>query len=328
MVVGLLMAATGVARADTDPVGDVYNGLPTIDLNELAACQTTTDLVVRLGFTADVVLPSEDAPTASTVFGYVDFDLDRNAATADAPSHVKQFGSPGAGTEIGMEAAIDLPSYDGPLGVSEFQVYAGATSPVATTVAGSTITYVIPLSLLGGDLGVHVAAVIGTQAQPTDVAPNTGYVSSAVACCGNGTLEPGETCDGGCCAADCSGPDDAQCDDADPCFDDACDLATGCSHTDRTGFPGVTCAFERALPTLCAGATVDTTLTAKAKALVEQAASDAAKAPKRLRKAQAFLKKAVRKIQRLGKKGKLDPACADGLVVQLQDARSRIARLQ
>lgn len=91
-----------------------------------------------------------------------------------------------------------------------------------------------------------VADAADTEVVPTDAAADiTGYcmplecemgVCDATALvpegesCGTGPCDTPMICQGGECLAQ-----GAICDDEDPCTDDACDIAKGCTHTPRTG---------------------------------------------------------------------------------------------
>ncbi len=351
MMVGAMLAGATTVGAVADPTGDTFS--PGIDLNDLSACQSATSLVVHLGFADDVVPPPLDGPPpANTVVGYVDLDLDRNAATGNQ-SKTEEFGPSGAGTELGIEGFVDLGEWnpaDGTLGLHVFTI--GETVRVPATYTANGLTIAIPLET-PVEGGINVATVVGTTNDPTDVAPNTGVVTSG-ACCGNGTVDPGEDCDGGpCCSVTCTFADGAcsdgdacttvdhcvagtctptgttDCDDGDPCFDDSCDATTGCAHAERPGFAALTCVFARYLPVSCIGqAPFSVDKFGKAQSLVDKASTASGKKrAARLKKARKLLRALVKGVDAAQERDGLTIECADGVRVLLEDALSRLERV-
>lgn len=347
VVLGTVLGIGGTARAEADPAGDTF-GPGSIDVTDLSACLSATSLVVRLTFAGPISPPSGTPGNPAELYGYVDFDFDGSAATG-GPSHLEQFGPMGAGTELGLEGYVDIPSWDPETRTVLFNLH-GDEDPVPASFGTNTFTVAVPAPP-GAD--THLGAIIGDYDDATDVAPNTGFIAVEGSCCGNGVVDVGEDCDGGaCCTSTCTFDDGAacndgdrctvsdvcaagqcgggplDCDDGDPCFDDACDATAGCAHTDRTGFPGVICAFERTLPTACGGQTVDRAKLDKAATLVSQASSaTGGKQKKLVKKARKMVKAMGKALTRAQKKDKLTIECADGVRAQLADLTKRLERV-
>ncbi|HEV7733937.1 MAG TPA: hypothetical protein VGR62_17335 [Candidatus Binatia bacterium] len=352
MMVGAMLVGPTTAGAVADPTDDAFN--PGTDLTELSACQSATALVVHLGF-ADAIVPivMSGTPPANALVGFVDIDSDRDSSTGNQ-SNTENYGPMGAGTELGIEGYVDLGDWnpdDGTLGLHVFTIGETARVPATFTSNGVTIAVPIEVPVVGG---INVATVVGTPSDPTDVGPNTGFVTSGD-CCGNGTVDPGEDCDGGtCCSATCTFADGtscsdgdacttvdhcaagtctptgpADCDDGDACFDDSCDAATGCAHAERPGFAALTCVFERALPISCIGqAPFPVSKFGKAQSAVDKAsAASGKKRAARLKKARKLLRALVKGVDGAQARNALTIECADGVRVLLEDALSRLERV-
>ncbi len=353
LMLGAMLASGGTAGAVADPVSDTFEmGLARIDITDLSACQTTTSLVLRMTFAEPIVPGGGDGPSPgpNALYGYIDLDLDGNAATGSM-SNIEDFGPPGAGQELGDEAEVNLAEYDTATQTVALDTDGEGTSRVPAVYGTNTVTVTVPRTASFAET-VHVGAIIGNFDEATDIAPNTGFVASG-SCCGNGFVDAGEQCDGGaCCTSTCELADGAACDDADvctvsdtcaagecagsardcsdgdPCFDDSCDQASGCVQTDRTGFPGVACAFERALPAPCGGQTLATVKLDKAESQIAEAASTTSpkKRKKLVKKARKSLSAQRRVVEKAQKKNALTIECADGVRAQLDDIAVRLDR--
>jgi hypothetical protein len=353
LVLGTMLVCGGTAGAVADPIDDTFEmGLTHIDITDLSACQTPTSLVLRMTFAEPIVPGAGDGPppAGNALYGYIDLDLDGDAATGST-SKVEEYGPGGAGTEIGSEAEVNLTQWDSATQTLALETTGTGASRVPAVFGTNTLTVTVPRTASFAAV-VHVGAVIGNFSEPTDVAPNTGFVASG-SCCGNGFVDAGEECDGGgCCTSTCEFDDGAactdgdvcttsdtcsagecvgstrDCSDGDPCFDDTCEQTSGCAHTDRTGFPGVACAFERTLPTLCSGQTLATVKLDKAESQLAEAASttSAGKRKKLVKKARKSLKAMRKVVDKAQKKKALTIECADGVRAQLDDIAVRLDR--
>ena len=121
---------------------------------------------------------------------------------------------------------------------------------------------------------------------------------------------------------------ECQCDDANPCTDDAC-TDGACRNAPRPGTDGVACLLGTLAPPCDAplpkalGAGLD-----KARRLADSAVADPAKARKLLGKAQKALAKAGKAAAKAKRKGKLPADCADAFIASVEELRARIKGLR
>jgi slime mold repeat-containing protein len=119
---------------------------------------------------------------------------------------------------------------------------------------------------------------------------------------------------------------DADCDDGDPCTDDACVVGTGCVSTPVTGFASVTCTCRRSLPSACADQPVPGSMEDACSSFDDAAtATDRVQALRRLKRGAKALKGSLAAVGRRRKLVSRD--CATALRVELRDANARAARL-
>lgn len=341
-----LLVWAAVSAAAVDPTGDDFGQTAGPDLTGLSACQSADTLTIRLDFASPITPPP--GLLLNTVYGSIDIDADRNAATG-VGSRTDDSNPGGAISGLGVDFIVELNNYDAETGTTTLRdTFTTEQTDVPVVFETKSLTVRVPLSREQTPSGVDLAAVVGNIEEATDVTPNSGSVT-APSCCGNGTLDPGEECDDGseCCNDACRFADGAPCggdvcsepgtcaagvcadagaprtcDDGDPCFDDACDPVLGCTWTDRTGFPGAVCAFARPLPAACASTRVSF---GAAGALVGKASGASGKKQKALlRKARKRLAKLSRQIGKLAKKGTVSAECGAGLQGQAGDAIRRI----
>ncbi len=164
----------------TDPVGDTFGaGATQIDITSLGGEGIGGDVVITATF--DGVISPPDSGEANAVTGFIDIDADQNGATGDVPWVDFLTGNPTTG--MGNEFYVDIFSYttiDGLVEVVDDQTdeVVGA-APASFT--GNSMTVRIPVALLdGAGMGIDIAAVLGTVAEPTDIAPNNGSVAVAI----------------------------------------------------------------------------------------------------------------------------------------------------
>ena len=165
----------GAARASETGVSPDVNRsrtpLPTV-IEDPAGDSSGPDAVaLRAALQSDVLMIEielADPVSASNLGGFVYLDLDRNAATGEIPG----FGLDS--WQIGAEAIASL--FD--LSTGEvFVVIGDDVFVVSAFVDGTTFGFSIPADLLVGNDGdgIHVAAVIGDGAGPTDYFPEADF---------------------------------------------------------------------------------------------------------------------------------------------------------
>src|SRR5262245_27721745 len=209
-LLGTMLAFATPVSAEADPVGDTFSP-NSIDITDLSACQSTTSLVIDVTFAAAIAPPAGDPPPSNALFGYIDLDLDADPETGNL-SHLESYGPPGPGTELGIEGSLVIPDWDPVTQTIRFEPAGAEDERVPITFTTNAIRVTVPLRP-GWAPSIHLGTILGNFDDPTDVAPNTGYVSST-ACCGNGRVDPGEDCDGdACCSSTCTLTGGATCDD-------------------------------------------------------------------------------------------------------------------
>lgn len=174
LVLACVATATPADAGTTDdPPADVLGSAgPQLDVRSLRAVSSAGDLVVEIVLAQAVVAPDDDAPAA--LRGFVDLDVDRSAETGDLP--VTTFLT-GVDSGLGEEALLDLSTWTAGDGAADLRV--GATVVrVPVEIEGSTVRARIPSSALGSSGPVHLAAVVGTREEWTDIAPNGGFLRS------------------------------------------------------------------------------------------------------------------------------------------------------
>ncbi|HEY3130293.1 MAG TPA: hypothetical protein VGL91_12610 [Acidobacteriota bacterium] len=161
-----------------DPTGDTFGtGQVQIDITFFSAHVEGSDLVLRVNFAGPVTPGDSGQPNA--VVGYIDLDVDQNAATG-TESHVDVFSPFKA--KLGIEYSVFLFNYssatkDTPLIDTNFNTL----GRVPVTFTSNSLTVRVPLSLIKDDGIVNTAIVLGTVPEPTDIAPNGGFITSSPA---------------------------------------------------------------------------------------------------------------------------------------------------
>lgn len=143
-------------------------------LIRLSAAPDGGNLIVRFEFQFAVVQQTTGGPNVVT--GYLDIDTDQNVATGIQPA--TDVFRPGAGS-TGMGSEFFVAMFGGPYDI--VRTSDGLTTGTIVPVfVGNRITLAIPLTLLGGDDGrINLAVVVGTDVEPTDIAPNDGNLRVA-----------------------------------------------------------------------------------------------------------------------------------------------------
>ena len=159
----------------TDPTGDTYGtvGRTQWDITVFTMPRDSGGIDLSLDFSANVISPVTGDTNA--IVGQVDFDVDQDTLTG-VGSVVDAF-RPGAGsTKMGVDYALDLFKYVDST-VNILDSLGAPTGSVRPVFSGKRLSVRIPRSLLGGDEAfLNAAAIIGTNFEPTDIAPENGHL--------------------------------------------------------------------------------------------------------------------------------------------------------
>lgn len=161
-----------------DPTGDTFgSGATQADITELSANIVDNTLVIGITFDGTISEPDSGQPNA--IDGLVDIDTDQDGSTGLVPFVDLATGNPTTG--MGDEFHIDIFDYDGDdstVSLVDDVANPGATMRVPISFTANSLTVTIPLALLDDDGALNIAAVMGSIAEPTDVAPNTGSLAT------------------------------------------------------------------------------------------------------------------------------------------------------
>jgi len=156
----------------TDPVGDTFgSGQVQHDIIELSVAHDGVDLLMDIVFNDPISPPGSGAP--DEVIGLFDIDTDQNAGTGITGGNVSIFcpQSVAFGVDFfvscGSAGTCDV--FD-----SSFMVVGSA----AFSVTSDTLSLAVPLSVISDDGIADVSVVVGTVPEPTDCAPDGGFVTS------------------------------------------------------------------------------------------------------------------------------------------------------
>ncbi len=165
--------STGVLAFNlVDPQGDTLafagSGVPrAIDLLSLRGDFKGDSLIVTATFSGPVTFAAE---VPNGVGGYLDFDIDDNAATG-----VPYPNALGTTANLGIEYELDLFGEN----PTTMAIYSRtAVALIDASGSGNTVTARIPMSLFFNDDGnFSIVGVIGTRDRPTDIFPNAGQTA-------------------------------------------------------------------------------------------------------------------------------------------------------
>ena len=178
-VVGL-----GIPGSVADPLGDTY-GIDAVqqDILDISAYYDTSDLHVTVVF-AESISPCNEQCVGGllpvdALKGFLDLDLDRDASTGGLA--FSDLNSP-ADTGLGVEACAAFEFYDEEEGGLPIFLLNGEFFDVVGYVPVDfdthSVSFSIPLSMLGQEGPMNLAGVFGTSSNHTDVAPNIGFITS------------------------------------------------------------------------------------------------------------------------------------------------------
>jgi hypothetical protein len=166
----------GVVAFDvTDPANDTLSdavlGAPqAIDLINIHGDFKRDSLIVTLTFGGPVSPASIEVD--NSLAGFIEFDIDDNPATGAAAVSDDYGAASGLGIEYFIELFSSTPT-------SVVLVSSTTSIPVPASFSENTVTVRIPMSAIGRDDGnFGVVTVLGTLDRATDVAPNSGQLTS------------------------------------------------------------------------------------------------------------------------------------------------------
>lgn len=168
-----------------DPSGDAYpffgSGAGTIwDITTVTTERRGSALWVTIQFVQPVVLPPPGSiATATTLQGVINFDTDQDPLTGSTPATALLCPTPGI---ITMEYSLSVGHR---LANGNYEVknqFAVPTGEATPSIGGpNVLRFFIPLSALGFDDGAtHMDVILGNALEPTDCAPDGGYVAARV----------------------------------------------------------------------------------------------------------------------------------------------------
>jgi hypothetical protein len=164
-----------VGTAVTDPANDTITTSltgpnPPHDILGVTARYATDWFILVVRFSTPMISNVTADPKALN--GFIEFDVDENAATGSTPFS-NLFG---ATANIGVDYSLSFANDS----VSTILVRRGVSGPVPihrvrTRFEGDSVIVQIPITKFGADEGnMAVVMTVGPQDRPTDIAPNTG----------------------------------------------------------------------------------------------------------------------------------------------------------
>jgi hypothetical protein len=145
----------------SDPEGDALGvslDQPIYDVTEVRSHVDGDTLVLRLTM-------AEGQDDLANLFGFLQIDADRDATTGFAFE-----GEEYCGAYASFGGEFSIATEGGEAGL--FTGVGGALIEVLVmTIVENTVTFEVPLALIGGEARVHVATVIGNTFEPTDCVP-------------------------------------------------------------------------------------------------------------------------------------------------------------
>jgi len=162
----------------SDPIGDTFGSLsPQHDITEFRVERSGGNMVVTLTFNGTIA--PGDPPVTASLVGYVEFDADQDPNTGFAGT-ADGFCPTTSG--LGIDFFLDLFSYDAATGTSPLYDENGSlVSDVATIFTSNSVMLTFPYASMGSANGVvDAVTVIGTVPEPTDCAPDGGYLTVPV----------------------------------------------------------------------------------------------------------------------------------------------------
>ena len=143
-----------------------------VDIRKLRCAKVEANLQCTVTFAERHV--SSEVGGDNVVVGYIDFDTDQNPATG-TEANTDFYEPPGAATGLGMDYFVEFFAVSGgQANVFDAQFNFVGTAPVK--IQDQHLKVSIPLSELGDPAGgIDFATVLGSECEPTDIAPNQGH---------------------------------------------------------------------------------------------------------------------------------------------------------
>lgn len=159
----------------TDPTGDAFgSGAVRWDLTTMTVTRDTAGVTVVLEFSDDVISPTSGDTNA--MIGFVDLDTDQDASTGIV-SIVDEFRLDPDSTGLRADFRLALAGYEIDSSVPVSSAAGVETGRVKPVFGGRQVRVRLPKVLLGDDDGfLNAAAIVGTQARPNDIIPESGHL--------------------------------------------------------------------------------------------------------------------------------------------------------
>lgn len=163
-----------------DPTGDTILGaigtvydITNISMTRSAAIAgPRTTVSVTITFVQPVVIPPPGgSPTATTLAAIVGFDIDGNFSDGFTESFCGATGTYNNDEEIFMFSRLADGNYP-------IRFVGGFNGEATPFVSGNSITFLLGLATIGG-APLSFDITVGNGPNPTDCAPNTGYLSES-----------------------------------------------------------------------------------------------------------------------------------------------------
>ncbi len=163
VLASFVLVTPAIAESVTDPIGDTLAAGP--DITKFSAERTETDLIITLTL---------DSGPANQISAIIEIDVDQNpnTGTASIISTFSPYSSDGLGAECFVFIAPGIPPTAALVDYPFF-----ATDVLTVNDTPNSLTVTVPLSVIGDDGYVNMAAFVGIAGPPTDVAPNGGHLA-------------------------------------------------------------------------------------------------------------------------------------------------------
>ena len=167
--------AGGASGQVTDPSGDTFGaGTVQWDLTAMTITRDTGGITVLLDFSVNAISPVTGDTNA--MIGFVDLDVDQDSTTGFT-STVDLFRPNPGSTGMGADYEIELLGYAADSTVTVSDSMGDPVGQVKPAFNAKRVTIRVPKALLGGDDGfLNASAIVGTDAEPTDIIPESGHL--------------------------------------------------------------------------------------------------------------------------------------------------------
>jgi hypothetical protein len=169
-----------ITRTASDPAGDTFNNRGTAwDVTAFTVTRDSAGITVTLQFTVPIIAPT--SRDSNAMIAILDFDTDQDSTTGN-PATIDEFRRDSATSGMGSDFQVPLADFDADSTVPVFNESATMTGRVKPVYSGNKVSVRIPRALLGNDDGyLNAAAIVGTQASPSDIVPERGHLELSAA---------------------------------------------------------------------------------------------------------------------------------------------------